>query len=64
VGRSFGPFLERLDDHPLDLGIADLARAARARLVVEAVEANAGKASAPAPHRRLVAAKPRRNLLA
>jgi len=53
-----------LDDHPLDICIADLARAARTRLIVEAVQARTGKAPPPAPHPLGGAAQPSRDLLA
>jgi hypothetical protein len=53
---------ERLDDHPLDGLVADRARLARARLVVQPVEATLGEAAPPAPHGRAVAAEPRRDL--
>jgi len=55
---------ERFDDHPLDLVIADRARPARTRLVVQPVEAALGEAAAPTAHGRAVAPKPGRDLLA
>jgi hypothetical protein len=61
VGRLL---LERLDDHPLDISVADRARLARTRLVMQTVEATPSEPAAPLANRRAAAAQPRRDLLA
>src|SRR5438093_3558736 len=56
--------LERLHDHPLDVLVADRARLARPRLIVQPVEATPREPSAPLPDRRRVAAQLGRDLAA
>ena len=56
--------LQRLDDHPLDVLVADRARLARARLVMQPIKATLGEAPPPAPDGRRRAPQPRRDLLA
>jgi len=64
VRRVLWLLLERLDDHPFDVCVGELAWLARAWLVVEAVEATAGEAPAPAPDGLRAAAEPGGDLLA
>jgi hypothetical protein len=56
--------LERPDDHALDLLVADRARLAGARLVVQPIQTAARETAAPLADRRLVAVKPRGDPLA
>jgi hypothetical protein len=54
--------LQRLDDHPLDLLIADRARFARTRLIVQPIQPLASESPAPLADRVFAAAQPRRDL--
>jgi hypothetical protein len=62
VRRALWRRLERLDDYLLDLGVADLARLPRSRLVGQPVQAVLGKAIAPLAHRRVPDRQPLRDL--
>src|SRR5947209_7579151 len=56
--------LERLDDHPLDVVVADRARLARPRLVVKTVKTAASETTAPLTDRVGAATEASRDLLA
>jgi len=64
VRRVRGLLLERLHDHPLDLGIGDRARLAGPRLIVQTVEPAPGEAATPLPNGRRIAAQLGRDLRA
>ena len=53
-----GLLLERLDDHPLDVLVSDRARLARARLVMQPIQASLREPPAPLPDRRGMATQP------
>src|SRR5579859_115589 len=55
--------LERLDDHPLDVIIADGTRLSRSRLVMQSIKPPPGEATPPLAHSRGIAAQPLGDLL-
>ena len=64
VRRVWRALLKRLDDHTLDVIIADRPRLARTRLVVQPVQTAPREPPAPAPDSLRAAAQPRRDVLA
>jgi hypothetical protein len=59
--RIPGLLLERLDDHPLDIVVADRTRLTRTRLVMQTIKTPLRESASPLTNRRRITAQPGRD---